>query len=62
MEEKGVMLTLRYLCAPRQRRNTEAKIWEDILRALPDHPDLQLTFAGGPKVFSENPSPPARPG
>ena len=62
VEEKGVVLTLRYLCAPRQRRNTEAKIWEDILRALPDHPDLQLTFAGGPKVFSEKSSPPARPG
>ena len=62
VQENGVVLTLRYLCHPRQRRSTEAKIWEDILRALPDHPDLQLTVAGGlAKAFSEKASPPAKP-
>lgn len=29
--ERGVMLTLRYICGPRERRGTEQAIWEDIL-------------------------------
>jgi hypothetical protein len=30
----GVLLTIRYLCDPRQRRTTEEQMWEDILDAF----------------------------
>ncbi len=31
VKDSGVMLTLRYMCNPRERRLTSEKIWEDIL-------------------------------
>lgn len=34
VKESGVMLTIRYLVDPRQRRSTEQKMWEDILDAF----------------------------
>ena len=34
VEDSGVMLTIRSLCDPRQRRNFEQMIWEEILRAF----------------------------
>ena len=30
--DSGVLLTIRYLCMPKHRRNTEQEIWENILR------------------------------
>ncbi len=33
VKDSGVLLTIRYLCEPRQRRGSAEKIWEDILRA-----------------------------
>src|SRR6266581_2808549 len=42
--ESGVLLTLRYLCEPRQRRVTEQEIWEDILREFAKHDDIDLAY------------------
>ena len=41
--KNGVQLTIRYLCRPRQRRNSEQKITEEILDAF--HQDTEIQFA-----------------
>ena len=40
--EKGVVLTARYLCEPRNRRGTEQAIWEDILREFKKSEDINF--------------------
>ena len=42
--DDGVILTLRYLCEPRKRRATEQTIWEDILRAFANEPQIDLAY------------------
>ena len=42
--DSGVLLTIRYLCKPRQRRGTTQSIWEAILRAFAKHPDIDLAY------------------
>jgi small-conductance mechanosensitive channel len=42
--DSGVMLTIRYLCKPRQRRGMEENIWESILREFAKHPDIELAY------------------
>ena len=44
VEMSGVELTLRYLCEPRQRRETEHKIWEDILNAFENHNNIDFAY------------------
>ncbi|HSR88206.1 MAG TPA: mechanosensitive ion channel family protein [Pontiella sp.] len=44
VKESGVMLTIRYLVDPRQRRGTEQKIWEDILDAFAREPNIDLAY------------------
>ena len=44
VENSGVELTLRYLCSPRRRRETEHQIWEDILNAFEDHDDIDFAY------------------
>ena len=44
VKESGVQLTMRYLCEPRQRRNTVNDIWEIILRAFKSEPDIELAY------------------
>ncbi len=44
VKDSGVMLTIRYLVDPRQRRGTEQKIWEDILDAFAQEPDIDLAY------------------
>jgi small-conductance mechanosensitive channel len=44
VETSGVELTLRYLCEPRQRRETEHKIWEDILNAFENHNNIEFAY------------------
>ena len=40
----GVLLTARFLCAPRQRRGTQQAIWEDILDEFAKCPDIDFAY------------------
>jgi small-conductance mechanosensitive channel len=44
VKDCGVMLTIRYLCEPRQRRGTEQAIWEEILDAFAAHDDIDFAY------------------
>lgn len=44
VEESGVMLTARYICAVRRRRSSEQTLWEDILRAFGAEPDIEFAY------------------
>ena len=43
-EGSGVLLTMRYLVNPRQRRNSEQQIWEAILRAFAQHENIDFAY------------------
>jgi small-conductance mechanosensitive channel len=45
VKDSGVMLSIRYLCAPQQRRTTTEKIWEDILDITEAHHDIDLAYS-----------------
>ncbi len=40
----GIRLTIRYLIEPRRRRGTEQAIWEDILTAFGQSPDIDFAY------------------
>jgi small-conductance mechanosensitive channel len=42
--ESGVCLTIRYLCTPQFRRDTEQEIWEEILKEFKLEPDIELAY------------------
>ena len=42
--DSGVLLTIRYLCIPKYRRDTEHDIWEQILREFDKHQDIDLAY------------------
>lgn len=42
--ERGVMLTIRYLCEVRRRRDTEQAIWEGVLTAFAGEPDIDFAY------------------
>jgi small-conductance mechanosensitive channel len=42
IKAEGIMLTLRYLCLPRNRRDSEHKLWEGILEELSHNNDITL--------------------
>ena len=44
VEDSGVLLTIRYMCDPRDRRSSEQAIWEDTLRAFAEQPDIELAY------------------
>ena len=44
VRDSGVLLTIRYLCEPRQRRGTAQSIWEDILREFAQHDDIDFAY------------------
>jgi len=44
VKDSGVLLTLRYLVNPRQRRTTEQEIWEAILDAFSNADDIELAY------------------
>lgn len=44
VKDSGVMLTIRYIVNPRQRRGTEEQMWEDILSAFEAEPDIDLAY------------------
>jgi small-conductance mechanosensitive channel len=42
--DRGVQLSLRYLCGARQRRGSEQKIWEDLLDAVSRRSDIDFAY------------------
>ena len=44
VSESGVLLTMRYIVKPRQRRTSEEKIWEAVLDAFAAEPDITLAY------------------
>ncbi len=44
VEDSGVLLTIRYLCDPRNRRGSAQVIWEDILEAFGREPDIDFAY------------------
>lgn len=44
VKDSGVMLTLRYMCDPRERRSIEEKIWEDILIKFAEQSDIDFAY------------------
>jgi small-conductance mechanosensitive channel len=42
--DSGVLLTIRYLCAPRNRRGSSQALWEDVLRAFAASADIDLAY------------------
>jgi small-conductance mechanosensitive channel len=44
VKDSGVLLTIRYLVNPRQRRGTEQKIWEEVLDHFAQEPNIDLAY------------------
>ncbi|MEZ5306556.1 MAG: mechanosensitive ion channel family protein [Pyrinomonadaceae bacterium] len=44
VKEWGVALTVRYLCEPRNRRGSEQEMWEEVLREIAKHDDIQFAY------------------
>lgn len=44
VRDSGVLLTMRYLCDPKQRRGTEHAIWEDVLTEFAARDDIDLAY------------------
>jgi small-conductance mechanosensitive channel len=44
VESSGILLTIRYVCQPHERRLTEQAIWEDVLDAFAEHADIELAY------------------
>jgi len=44
VKDSGVLLTIRYLCEPRQRRTNQEAIWEDILDAFGRCNDIDFAY------------------
>lgn len=42
VKENGILLTLRYLCEPRKRRDSTHLIWERILHVFASHTDIRF--------------------
>jgi len=44
VKDSGVLLTIRYLCDPYQRRGSQQKLWEQILILFEQHKDIELAY------------------
>jgi small-conductance mechanosensitive channel len=44
VKDSGVLLTLRYMCGPRERRSIEEKIWEDILIKFAECDNIDFAY------------------
>jgi len=42
--DSGIVLTLRYICDPRKRRSSSTGIWEDVLAAFAECPDIDFAY------------------
>ncbi|HEY5653131.1 MAG TPA: mechanosensitive ion channel domain-containing protein [Pontiella sp.] len=45
VKDSGVMLTIRYLVDPRQRRSSEQGVWEEILEAFAKEENVELAYS-----------------
>lgn len=53
VKDSGIQLSLRYLCKPHEKRGTAQAIWEDILRMVSDHRDINLAYPTMRMTFEE---------
>lgn len=44
VKESGILLSIRYLCNPQQRRGSKEAIWEGILEITRTDPTIQLAY------------------
>jgi len=44
VRDSGIVLTLRYLCEPRQRRGSAEQIWEAVLGEFAQCDDIDLAY------------------
>lgn len=44
VRESGVLLTVRYLCEPRKRRDSTQTVWEAVLNAFAEHDDIEFAY------------------
>lgn len=44
VSESGVILTIRYLCAPKDKRTTKNDIWEELLDYINSREDIELAY------------------
>lgn len=44
VKDSGVMLTMRFLCDPRQRRGKEQAIWEEVLNVFSENKDIDFAY------------------
>ena len=44
VKDSGVLLTIRFLCDPRQRRAREMEVWEHILEEFAKHENIDLAY------------------
>ncbi len=44
VQDSGVLLTIRYLCEPQRRRDSEQEIWEDILKEFARNNDIDFAY------------------
>ncbi|MEL6249944.1 MAG: hypothetical protein AAFR15_18270, partial [Cyanobacteria bacterium J06627_15] len=56
VRDSGVLLTIRYLCEPRQRRGNEQEKWEAILKAFAQEPDIHFAYPTQ-RFYTEPPAP-----
>ena len=54
VEESGVLLTVRYLCRPRERRGTSEALWEEILQAVSRTEGIELAYPTKRLVIDPN--------
>lgn len=44
VKDSGILLTIRYLCEPRKRRDSTQFVWESILHAFKEHNDIDFAY------------------
>ena len=51
VEESGVQLTIRFLCEPRQRREIEQDIWQEVLDVFEKEADMGVCLSYSKKII-----------
>lgn len=44
VKESGILLSIRYICEPQQRRGSKETIWEEILKITRNEEDINLAY------------------